>query len=410
MGQGRCRLDLGRGLDHKDQAPLPYPRAVFPSPAASKSTYDYIVFGSGPAGIIAATRVAETNKNVLLKRGTANTVSTGATNTLSWNDTPTPICVPALASALGSNSLASKYACANAEGTSACVLGGAGSFNYMVYVHPLASEFDDKWPTALLWYFCYFLDGLGWASGDQVDQLDEKTQVYSYPNWDIENQMRADEFTIRLSTKALRVVCTGSSKIISLAAVGKVVLAAWAWITPGMLFNSGITLTSENEWLDLPAGQGMKDHAIFTANTNLYNQESGILMQGMRMLIFWMSNRSCSASDTGVFGIKAYLIYGAVPADPGRSGVVEEKASVIANRIALELVNFTIVTAMAKSYTSGNHWVGSAVIGGGSTTSAVDTNAKVHGMDNLYIVDANFHADLPSGNSQAIIMVVAEAT
>jgi cellobiose dehydrogenase (acceptor) len=60
----------------------------------------------------------------------------------------------------------------------------------------------------------------------------------------------------------------------------------------------------------------------------------------------------------------------------------------------------------------GVHFAGGAKMGeddgrkGGS--AVVDLNNKVYGTDNLYIVDASFHPDLPTGNSQAIIMIAAE--
>jgi cellobiose dehydrogenase (acceptor) len=60
----------------------------------------------------------------------------------------------------------------------------------------------------------------------------------------------------------------------------------------------------------------------------------------------------------------------------------------------------------------GVHFVGGAKMGeddgrkGGS--AVVDLNNKVYGTDNLFVVDASFHPDLPTGNTQAIIMVAAE--
>lgn len=65
-------------------------------------------------------------------------------------------------------------------------------------------------------------------------------------------------------------------------------------------------------------------------------------------------------------------------------------------------------TATAENYitddfSSGTHFVGTAKIG-----SVVDTNTKVFGTDNLFVVDASIHADLPTGNTMAIIMIVAE--
>lgn len=39
----------------------------------------------------------------------------------------------------------------------------------------------------------------------------------------------------------------------------------------------------------------------------------------------------------------------------------------------------------------------------------MDLDTKVYGTDNLFVVDASFHPDLPTGNTQAIVMVAAEA-
>jgi hypothetical protein len=41
-------------------------------------------------------------------------------------------------------------------------------------------------------------------------------------------------------------------------------------------------------------------------------------------------------------------------------------------------------------------------------SAVVDTNCKVYGTDNLFVVDAGMHADLPSGNTHVIVMVAAE--
>jgi cellobiose dehydrogenase (acceptor) len=41
--------------------------------------------------------------------------------------------------------------------------------------------------------------------------------------------------------------------------------------------------------------------------------------------------------------------------------------------------------------------------------AVVDLDTKVYGTDNLFVVDASFHPDLPTGNTQAIVMVAAEA-
>lgn len=68
-----------------------------------------------------------------------------------------------------------------------------------------------------------------------------------------------------------------------------------------------------------------------------------------------------------------------------------------------------------RSYTASrrsNHWMGSARMGtddgrkGGN--SVVDTDTKVYGTDNLYVVDASIFPQMVTHNPSATIMVVAE--
>jgi cellobiose dehydrogenase (acceptor) len=72
----------------------------------------------------------------------------------------------------------------------------------------------------------------------------------------------------------------------------------------------------------------------------------------------------------------------------------------------------TAASILRTQVQQGVHFVGGAKIGtddglkGG--TAVVDLNTKVYGTDNLFVVDASFHPDLPTGNAQAIIMVAAE--
>lgn len=47
-------------------------------------------------------------------------------------------------------------------------------------------------------------------------------------------------------------------------------------------------------------------------------------------------------------------------------------------------------------------------MGTDNATSVVDLDTKVYGTENLFVVDASIHPDLPTGNTQAIIMIVAE--
>lgn len=68
---------------------------------------------------------------------------------------------------------------------------------------------------------------------------------------------------------------------------------------------------------------------------------------------------------------------------------------------------------LTRSYRSANHWMGSCKMGLDSGlrnegTSVVDTNAKVYGTDNLFIVDASIFPGMVSTNPSALIVAAAE--
>ncbi|KAL4891032.1 hypothetical protein BDV59DRAFT_73176 [Aspergillus ambiguus] len=509
--------------------------------------YDYIVVGGGPSGIITAERLAEANKSVLLiERGYGPTVSTGANNTLPWNNTLTPIDVPGLSFDVGNLDLWNDYMCTDTGGQAACVLGGGVTVNYMVFVRPQERDFDDKWPQGWKWgnvqsaaerlysrnpgtllpsadgkYYdeglyktlSGFFSKLGWKSVDMITQPNEKHEVYSYPAWNLKDQMRAGpvrtylplaqqrkNFALRMGTKATRLIRSGGkvmgveveddrrgTEIIPVAPRGRVILASGALSTPRILFNSGIGPSSQietanksgiavppqQEWLNLPVGVGLKDHPIFSiiVKTNgtfapldaqpilngsavrdihLYEDKgSGVLTEGKHRMIFFTSRMasdnqtryyqgSCAPTDEGVVTITAYMTHGLTssgvlgidakqntviekspylqtPADreAARDFVDQMVRDITAPGTGFELQTYTNTSAILNSLTSGIHYTGTTKMGtddgrlGG--TSVVDTDTKVYGMDNLFIVDGGIHPDLPTGNIQATIMVVAEA-
>lgn len=263
----------------------------------SNVTYDVIVVGGGPAGIIAAERIAESGASVLLiERGPANTVELGSTEGLSWNSSLTPYDIPALGSSLTSIS-GIKY-CSDTASTAGCLLGGSSSINGENFIHPPEHDFE-RWPQGWSWadvsdaadrlyernpgttqpsddgvhyndlaytVVSSYLSTQGWKEVDSIESPNEKHMAYSRPAWSISNHLRAgpartymphamafDNFSLKLETKVVQVKRTGSQvtgvlteatdgsqQIINLNAGGKVVLGAGALSTPRILWNSGI--------------------------------------------------------------------------------------------------------------------------------------------------------------------------
>lgn len=418
----------------------------------------------------------------------------------------------------------------------------------MVFPHPPDRDFDDKWPTGWKWAdvsdaadrvwslnpgtsvpsqdgqlydqgmydtVAAYLDAQGWSAVNQSAERNNKTKVYSHPNWDIGNTMRVgplrtylplvegqDNFSYQLNTTVRRVLRegatvtgveyedsnTGALGTYTLRAGGKVILAAGPWNTPRILFNSaigpaaqiqtvangttGIALPPRADWIELPVGEAIKDHPVFsvyvqtgssnnwtafntsavvagvdTASIALYEQHgSGPLAQGYHRLIFWTSlvaaadngtryfQGSVSPQGEGLFLIKAYLTHGAT--SQGRMGITAdgtvqytqapylrtagdvEAATAFVEDLVGGLASYedwtlaegyTNASAILADYAQGSHYVGTAVLGTERASSVVSAeDLRVWDTENLYVVDSSIHADLPTGNSQAITMVVAE--
>lgn len=80
-----------------------------------------------------------------------------------------------------------------------------------------------------------------------------------------------------------------------------------------------------------------------------------------------------------------------------------------ANQTAEAYVDSLLVTANGRR---ANHWMGTAKMGNddGSAggTAVVDTNAKVYGTDNIFVLDASVFPGQLTGNPSATIVIAAE--
>jgi cellobiose dehydrogenase (acceptor) len=333
------------------------------------------------------------------------------------------------------------------------------------------------------------LGRFGFSSVDMIEEPNAKHEIYSHPSWNIENQLRAGplrtylplaakrpHFELRTQSKVLRVVRDGgkvtgveleasagvnSTEIVSVKPNGRVILAAGALSSPRILWNSGIgraaeietaiksgiNVPSRDQWIDLPVGEGLMDHPIFSitlqANETFapldsksilngtaldliesYEQDhSGYLTEGKHELIWFTSREdetghkrffqgSCAADSQGVFTIKVYMTHGltssgtlslnetqttyfskkpylTTEADKtAATGLVSEMLNKLLTRgTGYSLVKPTNVSSLIENYSNGNHYVGTTRIGTDSGlnngTAVVDLNTKVYGTDNL---------------------------
>lgn len=111
-------------------------------------------------------------------------------------------------------------------------------------------------------------------------------------------------------------------------------------------------------------------------------------------------------NDQDVAAVKSGIqtLFDALAADP-KIEIVYPAAN---TSIDSFLANYPLTTG----YRTANHWMGSCQMGTDSGldggNAVVDTNAKVYGTDNLYVVDASIFPGMVSTNPSALIVAAAE--
>ena len=153
---------------------------IFASPTERRSlattAWDYIVVGSGPAGIIAATRLSEnTAKNVLLLEGGGPSYYvTGGRDRPAWlaGTSLSRVDVPGLYLSIFSSP--SSLTCGNnVNAFGGCTVGGSSAINAGLFFEPPASDFDNYFPA-------------GWKHADLVPSIN---RLYAtQPSSDVPSQ------------------------------------------------------------------------------------------------------------------------------------------------------------------------------------------------------------------------------
>ena len=157
---------------------LAFASPVHPKSTASWTTtvWDIIVVGSGPAGVIVASRLSETGKNVLLLEGGGPSYGiTGGTERPQWlvGTNLSRVDVPGLYSTIFSTP--SPLVCPGTEVNAyvGCSIGGSSAINAGLFFEPPQSDFDTYFPT-------------GWKHNDLVPSINRLKATQ--PSSDITSQ------------------------------------------------------------------------------------------------------------------------------------------------------------------------------------------------------------------------------
>ncbi|KAG0643000.1 hypothetical protein HOY80DRAFT_1134116 [Tuber brumale] len=123
--------------------------------------FDYIIAGSGAAGLVAADRLSETGKKVLLiERGPPSTYATGGRIGPAWlsGKNLTRFDVPGLSNQIWVDSVGIR--CDDIDQMAGCLLGGGTAVNAGLFFKPQSIDWDYNFPT-------------GWKASDMASVTDK---------------------------------------------------------------------------------------------------------------------------------------------------------------------------------------------------------------------------------------------
>ncbi|KFY02053.1 hypothetical protein O988_02378 [Pseudogymnoascus sp. VKM F-3808] len=169
--------------------------------------------------------------------------------------------------------------------------------------------------------------------------------------------------------------------------------------------SNGVTAPTDNDvmTLSLYLGRGAISRGRLTIQKNL-NVVVSTIPYG-------------NENDLAAVAIALDNMANALTKVPGLSYLYGPRASTDSAQSSLNMTGAEFLASVPLTYANigsrrSNHWLGTAKLGTDSGleggTSVVDTDTKVYGTDNIFVVDASIFPGLPSTNPSALIVTMAE--